>query len=264
MPLSYQGKFMPKHVQESMDFDRAFDAYISQAKTVRARTAKPAAFYTAAAGAALALAPSADAAMQWSGRLDIALPTVGSTALVNINAATLFTHSLADGIDDFSFKLFSGYSASIGRGLNFQGAGWVNYLGFPARLNAGEIISSTSVGGQILRFASGGSTSGNWLGGTMNFDAAHFLGVGFNFITGATTNLHYAWVRVGIDTNASGSPIAMTVYDWAWEDQPNLPVMAGSLNSIPEPSPASGLALLAAGAAGVTAWRRRKQSKTTS
>ncbi len=96
----------------------------------------------------------------------------------------------------------------------------------------------------------------------MSFDAAHFLGVGFKIPAGSDTNLHYAWIRVGISNNSSGQPIAMTIYDWAWEDDPNTGVIAGSLSSIPEPSPTSGLALLAAGAVGVTAWRRRKQTKS--
>lgn len=262
-------------VFDPREFDRLLTAYGVAATSARLsgpKSLRPLA-YTAATGAALALAPSADAAIQYANPTDILLdlrsPTSATQALetkININANSLFpTHSLADALFDFSFKLYLTSNiyrtASVGNFAGLMGAGIVAASdGNAARLNAGDLISNTSTA-NLMRAATTADTNpqGHWLGGTMSVGAAHFLGVVFNIPNGSVTSRHFGWIRVGIETNNFGQPVAMTIYDWAWETESDLPVMAGSLTSIPEPSPSAGLALLAAGAAGVAAWRRRKQ-----
>jgi hypothetical protein len=59
---------------------------------------------------------------------------------------------------------------------------------------------------------------------------------------------HYGWVRVDIN-NAAGT---FVVRDWAYEDSPGVGIPAGA---IPEPGT---LGMLAAGAVGVAALRRRR------
>lgn len=127
-----------------------------------------------------------------------------------------------------------------------------------ARLNAGDTVTA-SFGNQnrmrtFFSTTATGTTNigGVWPGNTMNLAAAGFVGVAIN--NAGSTN--YGWIRIGISNDATGAPVAFTVYDWAYETEANTPITVGL---IPEPSPAAGLALLAAGAAGIAAWRRRKQ-----
>ncbi len=69
--------------------------------------------------------------------------------------------------------------------------------------------------------------------------------LGFNMdIAG---NEHFAWVRVEVDLNTA----TYTVIDGAYESRPDTPIEAGA---VPEPS---SLGLLAAGALGLGAYRRR-------
>jgi hypothetical protein len=72
---------------------------------------------------------------------------------------------------------------------------------------------------------------------------------GFKFVT--ASSMHYGWVRLAT------SPTNFTVVDWAFESVPNAPILAGATAATPEPST---MALLALGAAGVTALRRRKKT----
>ena len=74
---------------------------------------------------------------------------------------------------------------------------------------------------------------------------------GFTFTDGV--NLFYGWAELNID----GANLAYTINRWAYNDTP-----AGSIaveQTVPEPDTLS-LTLLGLGAAGVRAWRRRKQT----
>ena len=70
----------------------------------------------------------------------------------------------------------------------------------------------------------------------------------------------YCWIRlVWTDPGKPGFPTKLTAIDWACNMTPNQPIEAGATSaSVPEPSSLT-LALLATGAAGVLAWRRRRQ-----
>jgi MYXO-CTERM domain-containing protein len=74
--------------------------------------------------------------------------------------------------------------------------------------------------------------------------------IGFEF--GATVGTpQFGWAEV---TVAAGSA---TIDSWAYQSSPNVPIQAGQ---VPEPaSSAAGLGLLALGAAGVSAYKRRRQ-----
>lgn len=239
----------------AMDLDHLWDAYDRSAsftKRARPRWREPIT-HAAATAAALAMAPSADAAIQYSGRQDIILtPTSAqpvTDASVDING---------DLIDDFRFEIRLSNAAWVfttqtqpTSGLG--GAGVVTASLFPDRLSAGATVSAVTTAPNTALIGAAGA---NWAGGTMSFADAGFLGVGIRVANGTQTSLHYGWIRVGIETNAQGDPTAMTLYDWAWETDPDTEIAIGL---IPEPTPASGLSLLAAGAAGLAAWRRRKR-----
>ncbi len=75
-----------------------------------------------------------------------------------------------------------------------------------------------------------------------------YLGVRFNIGTAE----HFAWMRLTVAPQASATPRAITVHEWAYEDVPGVGIEAGA---IPEPS---ALGLLALGSVGLAARRRRK------
>lgn len=249
----------PRSPEIGSSLDNALAAYGAHARALAFSVRHPgqSIAHTAAVGAALALAPAADAAIQYSGVKNILLPSthVGDNS-INLNSAgpALLVDSAVDFIFDINVSSVAFVKPDPFNGLGYLGI--VRENAQPARLGYGVAISAASTAGSTTLI---GGLGGNWNGGTMSVDAAGFLGVGFNIANGSVTNLHYGWIRVGIGTNASGQPTAMTIYDWAWETAPETGIVAGL---IPEPSPVADLALLAAGATGVAAWRRRKQAKT--
>lgn len=100
------------------------------------------------------------------------------------------------------------------------------------------------------------STAGPSFAGSMaygnnpnsQFDSVTDAYIGLSFPINAVN--HYGWIRVDVD-NAAGT---FLIKDWAYESVPGAGITAGA---IPEPST---LGLLAAGALGVSALRRRKAS----
>lgn len=68
--------------------------------------------------------------------------------------------------------------------------------------------------------------------------------------------LHYGWAQAALNADSS-APNTFTLFDYAYESDANTPIQAGA-KPVPEPST---IALLAAGATGVVALRRRSAKK---
>jgi hypothetical protein len=193
--------------------------------------------YSAAATVAVAAVGSVEAAIVYSGEQNLSIAQFSS---LNLNL---------DG-DAYGDVLLKNY---VFGGGNYQGA-YVNFspgklvtfsangLGYVSALASGASIDSSTVGSFIGSMAYGGSNPNAQFNNVSNA----FLGL--SFASGA--NLYYGWVRVSVN-NAAGT---FVVHDWAY-DNSGAGIAAGA---VPAPGP---LALLAAGAAGLSRLRGRKTVK---
>lgn len=187
--------------------------------------------------AAMAAAGSTEAAVIYSGTQNISIAQFNSLNL-DING---------DAQGDVLLKNY------VFGGGNYQGA-TVNF--FP-----GKMVTGTSVNNYVTALNAGftveASALGNFTGsmayGAANpnaqFNSASGKFIGLQFPSG--TNTYNAWVRVDVN-NTAGS---FNVADWAYENVPGVGIVTGVV-----PEPVSSLGLLAAGAAGVAALRRRRTS----
>jgi len=80
-----------------------------------------------------------------------------------------------------------------------------------------------------------------------------FIGFALKSVDGGSD---YGWLRLALGFNNSGQPDQVTVFDYAYNDVAGQGIETGS-EVTPEPA-TKALMLLAAGFAGVLAWRRRK------
>jgi hypothetical protein len=222
--------------------------------------------YSSAVGSALALAGSADAGIIYSGpqNISVSVKKGGSSsgrASLLINKFVVESVDLNNFVGGGSFGSFAG----LRRGSNVYVPGHNNYV---RRLAAGQAISAGIAGGFRINAGSvrGAFMSrsgryfqlGDWPATTIGF-------AGFRYYD-ASNQPHYGWIRLslqGIGGNNPAPQATLTAVDWAYEDTPNTPIPAGDTGAaiIPEPGTLA-LAALAAGAVGVCALRRRKQTHT--
>ena len=249
--------------------------------------ARQAGGYAAATASALSLAGGAEAATIYSGLQNIVLEPYRFSAStfvgLELDLDGAFGNDLGLGI--YIASSFS-FSAGYGSGIyaRFRGAARVDQrFGLPngagilqgtatgaRRLSSGETISSGAgdfvLGAppmnryNLIRSTSGtvmntfSSVAGTWAGSTTGF-----LGIALQ--RGGDT--HYGWVRLQLE-DRGGSPSQapdgasdkLTVVDWAWNSVPGAPIVAGVL--VPEPST---LQLLAVGALGTQAFRKRRRER---
>ncbi len=212
----------------------------------------------AAAGAALGMAWNAEATLIYSGVLN-------KTALLSNNQSTGYTDSLID---------IDGGGADLRLLLTriYYDRGQVLFL----PLN-GKIFAT---GQSVLKLASG-STISSGMNALLVNSLKIIAGADFGvpnaglFTFGATGiagfqlgNNNYGWIRLKPEfSSLSGKPViarGFTVIDWAYEDS-GASILAGDTglpdeiknNTIALPHP---LSLLAAGAMGVAAFRRRNKA----
>ena len=252
----------------------------SAKKTSSKTLNRQAAFYSLAAAVAgvgvLALAEPA------SGEVVVTRKTihVPITPLLSPNPTKI---SMANnGVDNFSFSLFS---------FNFDG-GLRSFGAFGATPTDGVVAGGTYFAealaltrgakiGPSANFLSGpypdlveGTNSSNgvfysrgyWKGNLKN----HYLGVRFQ-LNGQT---HYGWVRLTVTSNVklNRPTLEATITGYAYETVPNKPILAGTagiaaaaaekptteahISENPRHQNGPSLGMLAAGADGLTAWRR--------
>lgn len=192
-----------------------------------------------------ATAVAAGAALAANAPADGAVITGNANATVNIGGE-FFLDLDDDGTDDFRFAATSSstsayVSASGSNGIYTTG-------GFHTYAQAFEGSDSVGTGtGSTRSFAvltSSTGSFGNFVGPT-----PRFLGLVFEATTGPnSTQFVYGWARVAVP-----NPGEIRIYDYAYEDT-GAPIHVP--NEVPEPST---LLLMASGAAGLIALRRRRK-----
>jgi hypothetical protein len=222
--------------------------------------------YAAVATSALAMTTNASAGLIYSGiqNKTVSVASVGDKSSTRHNSGLSVLLNGRSG-PAFVLGVRQGNQSGTLAGGAFLGNQGVHLLtdgGLLRKLNSGAMISGgvpgfqgasrgSTVGVFDKTIFSGGGTRvfGDWVPGEDGF-------AGFSFETaGSATD--YGWVRLVFDDSANTLPDRLTAIDWAYE-QGAISIEVPS--SAPEPATAA-LSLLAAGAAGIAALRRRRKAE---
>ncbi|MGI9515452.1 MAG: PEP-CTERM sorting domain-containing protein [Pirellulaceae bacterium] len=248
-------------LKQSNPLNEKLDGYLRSARAVMALSgsqAKLLAGFTAATGAALAMAPAADADIVYSGVQNITL-----TKQQGPNDHFTFSTSFdMDGNgNDFQMRLNGNYY--FGSSMTTYGTYSFSSRSVNARL-IGQGGAGVGIAGGFARNFSSGSNIGTPLATAADAllartNSSAIYGPFYNvtgFLGVQLASGNFGWIQVSI-TNPAIDGGTYTVIDWAYEDS-GASIVAGE---VPEPSAVGGLALLALGYAGVNRYRRRRKDE---
>ncbi len=265
----------------AFDLNRQLDAYAAVAKSPRQDLRerwRNWAIYAAATGAALAGASAASADIVYSGPQDISsFPRPGELAAVDGHFVSFFERQLTTHHE----------AASCSFGICHPSLNLVRQTAFFMR-STNDLVGPVGIKGAIspvlptsgnfpARFPTRATTlfvshlvthaASSRIGPTRK-PFTSFFGVEMISRTSKGAIIpgseKLGWIRVGFNQNTI--PATITIYGWAYntdgpinagETAPG--VYVGPIGAVPEPSTLP-IMLLAAGAAGVLAWKRRRQS----
>jgi hypothetical protein len=200
--------------------------------------------YATLAGVALAAPAAAEATIVYSGVINLSIPN--NFDGVYINLVTGATGTSGGSVSGWNWNPYNGGTnlqffwdsapvANVNGGLSLDATTY-------AALAANAPITS---GGNYLNTTAAAATA-NWrTAGGVNA----YLGV--RFINSATNQTNFGWIHLNT-TGTTGFPA--TIVDYAYENAGGS-ILAGQ---VPEPSTFAMLGVMAAGAIGVRAWRKRK------
>ncbi len=281
-----------KAQDSTLDLKRQLEAYAAATKVPAHNSGsrwRKWSIYAAASGAALAGASAASADIIYSGIQNISFAAYGgigrvsATRPISLNGNELF-FQLQRYDNPLNGHGFPGhFTGTMNAGFRNSGAVFTTGgAGSAKNFAPGELISGAHKAGNAL-LASGflngvgcgplsapvctpGMTAVT-TGARGHLFFGGILGVEFNGRTslGNPTPPEYGWVRVAVadgpTRDVAGIPVTLTIIDWAYNT--NGPILAGqTAAAVPEPATLP-MMLLAAGAAGVLAWKRRRKAAET-
>ena len=197
---------------------------------------------TGAAVATAAAAPSARAAVVYSGPVAITVPN-------NLNGVYLDLVTGVASTSSFTGYDFNPYAASAG--LTFY-AGLGDGVVGTAATGASELTPGVSVVSSASTFLTGVVPA------TAFRDSSSFEFAGISFTNDTTGVTNYGWVEL-VTTAGTGFPATIVGYGY---ENTGAGITAGQIASVPEPGTNAALAIgaLSLGAVGVRRWRNGKQA----
>jgi len=205
--------------------------------------------YAVATGAALAMSTNASAGII-SSTVDLTVSVAGQqTAPFNVggNGELLVNHSFAGD----SFRFASAVIAPDGVPLNFKQS---TASGFVKRYTLGQPILAAGSNNQFALLLANETCSD--CGGQPVF--GHFgPGASQGFLGFLNSSGDLGWLQVKV-TISGGFPSQLELISWGYNDVAGAPINAGQTGAAPEPGTLA-LSLLALGAAGILALRRRRK-----
>jgi hypothetical protein len=217
--------------------------------------------YAAATGATLAMASHADASIIYGAANVSASITPNASFDFAMTPFQIGSHKVELGIGIINDATrFSVFAAIKGVGPNptlFADQGFSSLIKFAP----GQSILASGLGsaGFASRYGLAraiGSASGLGRASFGNFASGQTGLAGFVLLNGSS-NFNFGWLQIKVsDPTSVGYMTEIQALGWAYNDAAFGPIAAGVT---PEPSSAA-LALLASGAAGLLAWRRRRKA----
>ena len=193
-------------------------------------------------------ASKADASLVYSGPLNINVPTTNGMGGIYFDltmpGSSFIPTKSGGGATEGLDTLLPGWDVNFYKGTS--ALRWWYNTGVYAVYNASLHVAALGAGVMV---------DGSSLLGTRQTMTPEFTGttafMGVEFPNASNTEL-FGWIRI---TGGSTAGIPATIVDWAYEDS-GAGILTGA-GIIPEPSSLA-LGCLAAGAAGLAAWRKRK------
>ncbi len=180
--------------------------------------------YSAVATGALLLAPSANAAVQYSGIQNIDLNFGQQTYILNLNG---------DAVNDFSFDVWTSNSVATGVGIYplTANASWIDDYSYydPARLPAGYLVQNTLIYTPTYNWD---NESNDTLASTVTDSTSGMFNnrigcIGVRFDVGvAAPDIRYGWIQFQ-GTVTPGVSATGRIIDWAYEDT-GAPILTGA------------------------------------
>ena len=204
--------------------------------------------YATLAGIALAAPAAAEAVIIYSGIVNINIPSTTSGIYINlVTGVTSTTPAGAPGWDinpwsSTTLSIWANNAASPQDGVitNFTGGSSATLID---NLPFGSLIDGSWTYSRTATVETTGSTA-FLLNSSQNL-------IGFRFFNEATGQYNFGWARISLSSTLAGQP--RTLVDYAYDDS-GQPIG----NFLPEPTTVTYLGMMAVGALGVRAWRKRR------
>jgi hypothetical protein len=229
--------------------------------------------YAAAAGSALAMTGQAEATIVYSGLQNVTIERTASGTFSSTKTLRLPNDSSGLSVA----RIFLGKGSTAGMGWLLSPAlsnpdvpifpivsalDSAAGIGMLKKFSSGETIPvGGSLAGLALGLSAGGGFTPTWTNGVTAFAGLVLNGT----IAGGAQGPLTGWIRLRFDIDPKliddGFPNRITAIDWAFRTAPGNGALVADQTVEPTPEPAT-LSLLALGACGVAAMRRRRERAT--